>query len=45
MKGFTLTLSMIIILIFMTTILTIETQKVNIEEQTHSQHAKLRAIN
>lgn len=44
-KGFTLTLSMVIILIFMTTILTVETQKVSIEEQTHAQHAKLRAIN
>lgn len=44
-KGFTLTLSMVIILIFMTSILTIETQKVSIEEQTQSQHAKLMAIN
>lgn len=44
-KGFTLTLSMVIVLIFMTTILTIETQKISIEEETHSQHAKLRAIN
>ncbi len=44
-KGFTLTLSMVIILVFMTTILTIETQKVSIDEQTQSQHAKLMAIN
>lgn len=44
-KGFTLTLSMVIVLIFMTTILTIETQKISIEEETHAQHAKLRAIN
>ncbi|MGC8924140.1 MAG: hypothetical protein ACP5KJ_03035 [Candidatus Micrarchaeia archaeon] len=43
-KGFALTLSMIVLVFFLTLIISIESQRINIEEQTRSNHARMRAL-
>ncbi|GEM_PF-3032018 len=43
-RGFALTLSIIILIFFLTLILTVESQRSSIEEQTRANHARMRAI-
>ncbi len=43
-KGFALTLSMLVLIFFLALILSIESQRVSIEEKTRSSHARMRAL-
>lgn len=43
-RGFALTLSMLILIFFLTLVLSIESQRVHIEEKTRSAHARMRAL-
>ncbi len=43
-RGFALTLSMIMLIFFLTLILSVESQRIMIEEQTRANHAQMRAV-
>ncbi|MEM3364298.1 MAG: hypothetical protein QXS93_02190 [Candidatus Micrarchaeia archaeon] len=43
-RGFALTLSIIILVFFLTLILSVESQRIIIEEQTRASHARMRAV-
>lgn len=43
-RGFALTLSMIVLIFFLTLILSVESQRIVVEEQTRANHAQMRAI-
>jgi len=43
-RGFALTLSMVILIFFLSLILSVESQRIAIEEQTRANHAQMRAL-